>query len=116
MSLVQSGVAQNYMYIAEAQVEHFAYVIARCRERGIAAIEPSAETENAWVEEILAASDARKVFLETCTPGLFNYEGRRPGFAELNGTYAAGPVPYVRLLEDWRAEGTLRGMQTTAAG
>ena len=115
MSLVQSGVAQNYMYIAEAQIEHIAYVIAQCRERGIAALEPTAETENAWVDEIIASADSRRVFLETCTPGLFNYEGRRPGFAELNGTYAAGPVAYVKLLESWRAEGLLRGMQTTAA-
>jgi cyclohexanone monooxygenase len=115
MSLVQAGVAQNYMHIAEAQINHIAYVVAQCRERGIAAIEPTAEAESAWVDEILAATANRRVFLETCTPSVFNYEGRRPRFAELNGTYAAGPVAYIALLEAWRANGELRGMQRIPA-
>jgi len=116
MSLVHSGVSQNYMYIAEAQTQHFAYVIAQCRERGIAAIEPTQAAEDAWVEEIVASSAARRAFVETCTPSVFNYEGRRPRFADLNGTYGPGPVAYVGLLDAWRAENELAGMDTTPEG
>jgi cyclohexanone monooxygenase len=116
MSLVQAGVSQNYMHIADEQTQHIAYIIAQCRERGIAAIEPTREAEDAWVAEIVASSASRRAFQETCTPSVFNYEGRRPRFAELNGTYGAGPVAYIAVLQEWRKEGGLRGMQTTPAG
>jgi cyclohexanone monooxygenase len=112
MSLVQAGVSQNYMHIADEQIKHIAYIIAQCRKRGIAEIEPTQEAESGWVEEIIAAGASRRAFLETCTPSVFNYEGRRPRFAELNGIYGGGPVAYIGALEAWRADGELRGMQT----
>jgi cyclohexanone monooxygenase len=114
MSLVQSGVSQNYMHIADEQTRHIAYIIAQCRERGLAAIEPTREAEDGWVEEIVRSGAQRAAFLEACTPSVFNYEGRRPRYAELNGTYGAGPVAYVARLEAWRASGELPGMLLTA--
>jgi cyclohexanone monooxygenase len=113
MSLVQAGVSQNYVHIADEQTQHIAYVIAQCRDRGITEIEPTREAEDAWVEEIVASGASRRAFLESCTPSLFNYEGRRPRFAELNGIYGGGPVAYIALLQAWRAGGDLRGMRTT---
>ncbi len=38
-----------------------------------------------------------------------------PGERSLrNGSYGAGPIAFVKLLEDWRAEGSLAGLQLTS--
>ena len=62
----------------------------------------------------------RQEFLESCTPGYYNNEGKP--FAEdgkggsfigrgQNGPYGGGPIAFVKLLEDWRAEGKLQGLE-----
>ena len=48
-------------------------------------------------------------FLESCTPGYYNNEGK-PGERSLhNGFYGAGPVAFFKVLDDWRADGDLAG-------
>jgi cyclohexanone monooxygenase len=111
MSLVQAGIGINYIHIAEAQTRHIAYVIAECLARGGQTIEPSEESENAWVAEIIARSGPRRAFLEACTPGYFNYEGARPHSVELNEPYGGGALAYLKILDDWRAAGTLQGLE-----
>jgi len=111
MSLVQSGIAINYNQIAEAQTKHIAYVITECLARGGTTIEPTQEAEDAWVDEIIARSGPRRAFLESCTPGYFNYEGKRTGSVELNEPYGGGAIAYLKILEDWRAEGGLKGLE-----
>ena len=32
-----------------------------------------------------------------------------------NGSYGAGPVAFVKVLEDWRAEGEMKGLELTRA-
>ena len=65
------------------------------------------------------ARSERREFLESCTPGYYNNEGkpRRDGQggsfiapARTDGT-AEGPIAFVKVLEDWRAEGALEGME-----
>ena len=52
-------------------------------------------------------------FLESCTPGYYNNEGK-PGERSLkNGSYGAGAVAFIQLLERWRAEGSLAGLELT---
>jgi cyclohexanone monooxygenase len=51
-------------------------------------------------------------FYEACTPGYYNNEGKlgNPnGF--FAGMYGAGPVAFFRLLDEWRADGRLDGVQ-----
>ena len=61
-------------------------------------------------------------FLESCTPGYYNNEGKpnEPGGQRgsfispgQNGPYGGGPIAFVKLLEDWRAEGDLQGLELT---
>jgi hypothetical protein len=52
----------------------------------------------------------RKRFFEDCTPGYYNDEGvvrTNPR----NEPYGAGPAAFIKVLEDWRAEGRLRGLK-----
>jgi cyclohexanone monooxygenase len=111
MSLIQSGVSVNYVHIADEQTKHIAYIIGECRKRGIAAVQPTQEAEDEWVQEVLSSGAARRQFLESCTPSVFNQEGKRERALELNDLYARGPMVYIKTLEDWRSEGKLRGLE-----
>lgn len=42
---------------------------------------------------------------------MFNQEGKRERALELNDLYARGPMVYIKILEDWRSEGKLRGLE-----
>jgi cyclohexanone monooxygenase len=53
----------------------------------------------------------RQKFLEECTPGYYNNEGNVQAMSARNGSYGAGPVAFVKVLEDWRAEGSLAGLE-----
>jgi cation diffusion facilitator CzcD-associated flavoprotein CzcO len=111
MSLIQSGVSVNYVHIADEQTKHIAYIINECIKRGIATVQPTQEAENEWVQEVLSSGEPRRQFLETCTPSVFNQEGKRERSLELNDLYARGPMVYIKTLEDWRSAGELRGLE-----
>src|SRR5262245_17476258 len=50
-------------------------------------------------------------FLESCTPGYYNNEGRPAARSVRNGFYGAGSPAFIRLLEEWRARGDLNGLE-----
>ncbi len=54
----------------------------------------------------------RQKFAEECTPGYYNNEGKpiAAGRAATAPT-APGPIAFVKVLEDWRAEGALEGLE-----
>jgi len=53
----------------------------------------------------------RQKFLEECTPGYYNNEGKPSAAAVRNGPYGAGSIAFIELLEKWRAEGSLQGLE-----
>ena len=112
MSLVQSGISINYMHIADEQTRHIAYIIEQAMSRHLASVEPTEKAENDWVDTILRMSGPRRAFLESCTPTYFNYEGRRRRGVELNEPYGGGAPAYLKILEDWRAEGSMAGIES----
>jgi len=63
------------------------------------------------VQEVLSSGEARRQFLEACTPSVFNQEGKRERSLELNDLYARGPMVYIKTLEDWRSRGEFRGLE-----
>ena len=117
MTLVQSGVGINYVHIATEQTRHFAEVIDECLKKGISSIDVSQEAQDEWVEKVLTAAEegGRNAFLESCTPSHYNHEGKKADSARLNDLYAAGPSAYVKMLEAWRADGSMPGMKVVPA-
>jgi cyclohexanone monooxygenase len=111
MSLVQAGIGINYIHIADAQMKHIAFIISECRNRGAASVEPTQKAEDDWVETIVSGNASRRAFLEACTPGYFNYEGKRRRSVELNEPFGGGAVAYLKILDDWRKDGTLKGLE-----
>jgi cyclohexanone monooxygenase len=107
----QSGFTANFPHMLDAQSKHIAYVIKQCGDRQVREIEPSKEAENAWVQTIMATAIMRQRFAEECTPGYYNNEGQPSPLAARNGPYGAGAIAFIKLIEEWRAEGGLKGLE-----
>jgi cyclohexanone monooxygenase len=114
VSNVQSGFSANFPHMINEQSKHIAYVIAEASARQARTVEPSEEAEAAWVKTIEDLAIMRQAFLEECTPGYYNNEGNVRVMSNRNGSYGAGPVAFVKVLEAWRDEGELKGLELTA--
>ena len=74
-------------------------------------IEANEDAEKDWIQTIINVAMMRQQFLEECTPGYYNNEGKPSVAAVRNGPYGAGSIAFIKLLEDWRAEGSLKGLE-----
>ena len=115
ISNTQSGFSANFPHMINEQSKHLGYILGRCHKEGISAVEASQEAEDAWVETIVKLAIMRQAFLEECTPGYYNNEGNVRAISSRNGSYGAGPVAFVKVLEDWRAAGSMPGLEITRA-
>ena len=97
----------------DEQSRHLAYILGHAFEHGIERIEAGEEAENEWVETIVRLAVNSQKFLEACTPGYYNNEGKPGDRSARNGSYGTGSVAFIKVLEDWRADGTLTGLELT---
>jgi cyclohexanone monooxygenase len=116
MSLIQAGISINYMHIAGEQTRTIAQVISECLKDGITSVEPSEQAENEWVGKVVALGGPRRAFLESCTPSYFNYEGQERTSLELNQPYGGGVLDYLDILETWRADASMQGLDLRKGG
>ncbi len=107
----QSGFTANYPHMLEAQARHLAHIIKECSDRQVRVVETSEEAENAWVQTVISSAMMRQRFQEECTPGYYNNEGKPSTLAARNGPYGAGSIAFIQLLEEWRNEGSLQGLE-----
>ncbi|MFV0309324.1 MAG: monooxygenase, partial [Desertimonas sp.] len=112
-SLVQSGFSVNFPHMLAEQAHHVAYILDHARRHDIELIEADAEAEAAWVQTIMDVAMYNQQFFEECTPGYYNNEGHPSDRSVRNGSYGAGPVEFAKLLDRWRREGELEGLQLT---
>jgi len=115
MSNSQSGFTVNYPHMLNEQGKHIAYIINHAQENGLTLVETSPEAEEEWVETIVASALQRAKFAEECTPGYYNNEGKPSALAARNGPYGKGPIAFIKLLEEWRAAGDLKGLELKSA-
>jgi cyclohexanone monooxygenase len=113
ISNTQSGFTANFPHMINEQSKHIAHIMRHCADHQVRVLEPTQEAEDAWVQTIIDLSIQRQAFLEECTPGYYNNEGNVQAMSARNGSYGAGPVAFVKVLEDWRAEGNLAGLELT---
>jgi len=111
VSIVQSGFSVNFPHMLDEQARHLAYVMREATDRGVTRIETSQAAEDAWVQTIVDLSQMNAAFLEACTPGYYNNEGKPAERGVRNGWYGGGSPAFVRLLEEWRARGDLAGLE-----
>jgi cyclohexanone monooxygenase len=111
VALSQGPFTYNYLHMADEQAKHIAYLVGETKGRQARTIEPSAEGEAAWVAKVISVSGLREQFLRDCTPGYYNNEGKVELMSKKNLSFGAGSLAYFQITAEWRAEGSLAGME-----
>jgi cyclohexanone monooxygenase len=111
LGFTQTAITISVPQALNEQANHVAHMVREARARGAAALEPTAEAEQAYVEEVRSLARLGQRFYSECTPGYYNSEGaagNRNGF--FSDMYGAGPLKFFQVLAAWRAEGTMPGI------
>jgi cyclohexanone monooxygenase len=109
----QSGFTANFPHMLDEQSKHLSYIVQEARKADVRTVEVSEQAEAEWVETILKLAMNNRQFLESCTPGYYNNEGK-PGDRSLqNGFYGGGAVGFIKLIQEWRDKGDLEGLELT---
>jgi cyclohexanone monooxygenase len=116
MSNQQAGFTVNYPHMLNEQSRHIAYIVRHALDRGARTVEVSETAETAWVETVIRLAVFAQDFLENCTPGYYNNEGKPGERSGQNGFYGGGSEEYFRLLREWRTGGDLPGLELDAGG
>ena len=112
LGFTQTALAVNVPHALNEQAKHVTYIMEQARQRGATRIEATLAAEEMWLAEMRDKARIAERFYAECTPGYYNNEGKLDvsnGF--FAGTYGAGPIPFFRLLEEWRATGRLEGVE-----
>ncbi|MFT4583252.1 MAG: cyclohexanone monooxygenase [Gammaproteobacteria bacterium] len=110
MGLTQTGLAPNLTYMLDNQAQHVAAMIDQANGRNLKSIEASVDAEADWVATV-NAPDMMTEYLNSCTPGYYNGEGKSTGSAGfLQGHYSDGPVKFYAMLKDWREKRDMAGL------
>ena len=108
----QNGLSPNMTSMFDDQAVHVSYIIDAVKARGKRVIEVSEEAEQKWVDQIVAlAGTGAAAFLEDCTPGYYNREGKSSEANMQNSPYAPGINAFNQILSQWRAKDDLEGME-----
>jgi len=114
LSTMQSGQSANFQHMLDVKTRHIAGIVRDANAAGVKTLEPTAEAEKEWVDMIVKLAIGRRAFLSECTPGYYNNEG---GALDMriakNNQYWRGPVQFVRILDRWRKDGTMPGLELT---
>jgi len=111
LGFTQTAITISVPQALNEQADHVAYVVSQVRDRGRGVLEPTAEAEEAYVQEVRGLARLGQRFYMECTPGYYNSEGQagnRNGF--FSDMYGAGPLRFFELLREWRASGRLEGL------
>ena len=97
----QASFQFNLTFMLQTQGDHIAECIAHTRDRGFTQIDVSPESEEWWVQEVIAhrGKTSRN---QDCTPGYYNFEGefnRRQ-----DGNYNGGFLQYYTHLAEGREQ------------
>jgi cyclohexanone monooxygenase len=107
----QTGFTVNYPHMLNEQSKHLAYIIRHAIDRGVRTVEVSQQAEAEWVETIVRLAVLAREFLENCTPGYYNNEGKPGERSGQNGFYGGGSPEFFRILREWRDAGGLPGLE-----
>ena len=113
LSTTQSAWGINFPHMIAEQAAHLAYVIKEAEARGAKEVEVTAHAEEAWVVHHEENAERLVQIWRDCTPSYYNLEGKPSPVLVRNGGYGPGVIKMVELLEHWRKEGKLEGLQLT---
>jgi len=110
MSNSQAGFTPNYPHLLDEQAKHITYIIKTANAKGCSRVEVTEQGEAGWVQRCIDRARDAGDFLENCTPGYYNNEGRTGDRNAQNGFYGGGSIEFFRLLGEWRVAGGLEGL------
>ena len=117
-NLFQTGVSQNGVsycttHDLHVQAQHLAHIVTELERRNATRVEATAEAEAGWVHAIRNKGPATREFQDACTPGYYNFEGRREKghYSAHEESYGPGPYEFRQLLQKWRDEGAFEGFE-----
>jgi cation diffusion facilitator CzcD-associated flavoprotein CzcO len=112
MGITQNGLTANFPHMLEEQARHITELIQHAKSQEARCIEPTPEAEAEWVATIKEKALNNREFLEACTPGYYNNEGRpAPGVGLAGELYGGGPVEFHELIRKWRTEMQMKGLR-----
>ena len=111
MTNAQAGFTANYPHLLDEQAQHLAHIIKTGRERGLQRVEASEAGADAWVEQCISKARNAGNFLENCTPGYYNNEGKTSELSAQNGFYGGGSIEFFAILDAWRKADAFEGME-----
>ncbi len=111
MGTAQTGFTANYPHMLSEQTQHLAYIIKHGIDNKLRSIEASEEAEEKWVQTIIELARLGAEFLESCTPGYYNNEGKPQERSGQDGFYGGGSEAFFSILRDWRTKGGLEGLE-----
>ncbi|MFZ2061174.1 MAG: NAD(P)/FAD-dependent oxidoreductase [Candidatus Binatus sp.] len=112
MGVTQNALTANFPHMLEEQAQHITELIRHAKSQEARCIEPTAEAEAEWVAMIKEKAMNNQDFLEACTPGYYNNEGKpQKGFGLAGELYGGGPVEFHDLIRKWREAGEMKGLR-----
>ena len=111
LGFTQTAITISVPQALNEQADHVAYIVSALRAQGHETLEPTAEAEQAYVDEVHSLARLGERFYRECTPGYYNSEGaagNKNGF--FSNMYGAGPLRFFEKLKAWRADGSLEGL------
>ena len=107
---IQGGLNASVTEQCSRQGYHIAYVIKEALKRGVKAVEPSQEAQDAYVRHFEEVQPDMSQFQRECTPSYFTNEGQVKAPWALFRPYGPGWAAFQKLLEEWRNKGDLEGL------
>jgi cyclohexanone monooxygenase len=101
----------NFAHTLRQYADHVAYIVRTTRDCRASTFNVSPAAEDEWVEKIIATRVNDDAFLESCTPGRNNNEGRIDLRPRQDSNFGPGPLKYFEILEEWRSTGTMPGLE-----
>jgi cyclohexanone monooxygenase len=112
MSNPQAGFTASYPHMLNEQAKHLTHIIRNAIDNGLESVEVTEAGEAEWVAQCIRKARMAGDFLENCTPGYYNNEGKSGERSAQDGFYGGGSIEFIKILEDWRAAGEMKGMET----
>jgi cyclohexanone monooxygenase len=112
LGITQNTLTPNFPHMLEEQASHVAEIVREAGLRQAKVVEPTGEGEADWCDTIRKNALDNLSFRQDCTPGYYNGEGRAgAGEGLFDNLYGPGSDAFFALLQQWRAEGALAGLE-----
>jgi len=107
----QSGFTVNFPHMLDEQARHIGYLVSYAAANDVVTMEATEDAEREWVQTVMNMAIMRSDFLRACTPGYYNNEGQLSDLAVQNSFFGGGSIAFFRMLDEWRTEGSLQGLE-----